>query len=36
MIDHLWLWVGFNVFVLAMVPLNLGVFHRQAHVVVHH
>jgi len=33
MIDHLWLWVGFNVFVLAMLALDLGVFHRQAHVV---
>jgi tellurite resistance protein TerC len=27
------LWVGFNVFVLAMLALDLGVFHRQAHVV---
>ena len=33
MIDHLWLWVGFNGFVLAMLALDLGVFHRQAHVV---
>ncbi|MFQ3661848.1 MAG: TerC family protein [Chloroflexaceae bacterium] len=29
----LWLWVGFNLFVLAMLALDLGVFHRQAHVV---
>jgi tellurite resistance protein TerC len=29
----LWLWVGFNVFVLAMLALDLGVFHRTAHVV---
>jgi tellurite resistance protein TerC len=26
-------WVGFNVFVLAMLALDLGVFHRKAHVV---
>ncbi len=31
--SELWLWVGFNVFVLAMLALDLGVFHRQAHVV---
>ena len=28
-----WVWVGFNAFVLAMLALDLGVFHRQAHVV---
>ncbi len=28
-----WLWVGFIVFVLAMLALDLGVFHRKAHVV---
>jgi tellurite resistance protein TerC len=33
MIDSLWLWIGFNVFVLLMLALDLGVFHRQAHVV---
>jgi tellurite resistance protein TerC len=34
MIEHrVWLWIGFNVFVLAMLALDLGVFHRQAHVV---
>ena len=33
MTDNLWLWVGFNVFVLAMLALDLGVFHRKAHVV---
>lgn len=27
------LWVGFNVFVLAMLALDLGVFHRKAHVI---
>lgn len=26
-------WIGFNVFVLAMLALDLGVFHRKAHVV---
>ncbi len=29
----IWLWVGFNVFVLAMLTLDLGVFHRHAHAV---
>jgi tellurite resistance protein TerC len=33
MIDQVWLWIGFNVFVLAMLALDLGVFHRKAHVV---
>ena len=33
MIDQLWLWVGFNVFVLAMLALDLGVLHHKAHVV---
>ena len=28
-----WLWVGFNLFVLAMLALDLGVFHRDAHEV---
>ena len=27
------LWVGFIVFVLAMLAVDLGVFHRKAHVV---
>ena len=31
--DQIWLWVGFNIFVLVMLALDLGVFHRQAHVV---
>ncbi|HEY1379891.1 MAG TPA: TerC family protein [Gemmataceae bacterium] len=31
--DQLWLWVGFNAFVLAMLALDLGVFHRTAHAV---
>lgn len=29
----LWGWLGFNAFVLAMLALDLGVFHRRAHVV---
>jgi len=28
-----WLWVGFILFVLLMLALDLGVFHRKAHVV---
>jgi tellurite resistance protein TerC len=31
--DYLWLWVGFNLFVLAMLALDLGVFHRKAHSI---
>ena len=31
--DQLWPWVGFNVFVLAMLALDLGVFHKEAHEV---
>jgi tellurite resistance protein TerC len=33
MTDQIWLWVGFNLFVLAMLALDLGVFHRKAHAV---
>jgi tellurite resistance protein TerC len=29
--ESLWLWAGFNLFVLAMLALDLGVFHRRAH-----
>lgn len=29
----IWLWLGFNTFVIAMLALDLGVFHRHAHVV---
>jgi len=29
----LWVWMSFTVFVLAMLALDLGVFHRQAHAV---
>jgi tellurite resistance protein TerC len=31
--DSIWLWVGFNAAVLAMLALDLGVFHRKAHEV---
>jgi len=33
MIETHWLWIGFNVFILAMLALDLGVFHRKSHVV---
>jgi tellurite resistance protein TerC len=33
MANQILLWVGFNVFVLIMLALDLGVFHRQAHEV---
>jgi len=33
MIESLWLWAGFNVFILAMLALDLGVFHRRTHAV---
>ena len=33
MTDNLWLWIGFNAFVLVMLALDLGVLHRKAHVV---
>jgi tellurite resistance protein TerC len=31
--DQLWLWVGFNIFVLAMLAVDLFVFHREAHAI---
>lgn len=33
MTDTIWLWVGFNAFVLVMLALDLGVFHKKSHVV---
>jgi tellurite resistance protein TerC len=33
MIGNVWLWIGFNLFVLGMLALDLGVFHRKAHAV---
>jgi TerC family integral membrane protein len=29
----IWLWIGFTLFVLAMLTLDLGVFHRKSHIV---
>ncbi|HJR79508.1 MAG TPA: TerC family protein [Anaerolineales bacterium] len=31
--ESIWLWIGFNLFVLAMLALDLGVFHRKTHVI---
>ena len=31
--DQLWLWIGFNTFVLAMLAVDLFVFHKEAHEV---
>ncbi len=31
--NQLWVWIGFNLFVLAMLAIDLGVFHREAHEV---
>jgi tellurite resistance protein TerC len=31
--ERLILWIGFNIFVLGMLALDLGVFHRKAHAV---
>ncbi len=31
--EALWPWIGFNFFVLAMLALDLGVFHRKAHEI---
>jgi TerC family integral membrane protein len=31
--ETVWLWIGFNVLVLGLLALDLGVFHRKAHVV---
>lgn len=33
MSEMTWLWIGFNLFVLAMLALDLGVFHRKSHEV---
>jgi len=32
--ESIWVWVGFIVFVLAMLAIDLGVFNRKAHVVL--
>lgn len=31
--ESIWLWVGFNLFVLALLAVDLGVFHQKAHRV---
>ena len=31
--DNIWLWIGFNGFVLVMLSIDLGVVHRKAHAV---
>jgi len=31
--NKVFLWVAFNIFILAMLALDLGIFHRRAHVV---
>ncbi len=33
MVDTIWVWVGFNLLVLTLLALDLGVFHREAHEV---
>ena len=33
MIASAWLWIGFALFIVAMLALDLGVFHRKAHAV---
>ena len=33
MSSQVWMWVAFNVFVLAMLAVDLGVVHRRAHEV---
>jgi tellurite resistance protein TerC len=33
MADNIWFWVAFNAFVLVLLALDLGVFHRTAHEV---
>ena len=33
MATNIWFWVFFNLFVLGMLALDLGVFHRKAHVI---
>ena len=32
-VGSVWPWIGFNLFVLAMLAIDLGVFHRKAHSV---
>ena len=32
-VESIWLWIGFNLFVLALLAVDLGIFHRDAHRV---
>jgi len=32
-IPEMWLWIGFNVFILGLLALDLGVFNRKVHVI---
>ena len=31
--EHLWVWIAFHIFVFAMLAIDLGIFHREAHEV---
>ena len=31
--DNIWFWIGFGTFILAMLALDLGVFHKKSHTV---
>ena len=31
--DTVWMWVGFNLFVLVLLALDLGILHRKDHAV---
>ncbi len=33
MVENIWIWIGFLAFVFAMLAIDLGVFHREAHAV---
>jgi len=33
MTTSIWIWIGFSIFVLTMLALDLGVFHRKSHNV---
>ena len=33
MTDTAYLWIGFNLFILAMLAIDLGIFHRKSHAV---
>lgn len=33
MSQQIWLWIGFNIFVIAMLMIDLGIFHRKAHAI---